>query len=206
MASTTLYLITYLAFFSDEQWLGEGDNKDQLKHNAKSHNNNTNTKDSDTQAIVARAAKLQTDTIEPPAEDRLKLMQESHLFGHFGAEAIVKDLHKNGFHWPNMKKDAIRLTKACPDCQRFTIIRHGYNPLRPIESTVPGDHWSIDLAGPLQETPRGNKYLMIMVDICTRFCLLKPIPDNTAATIVKQLIDAFTTFGIPRIVQSDNGP
>lgn len=185
--------------FPDDQRLGEGNNKDRLKHNAKN-------KDDATPTIAARAAQIQNDTIEPAAEDRLQLIHESHLLGHFGAEAIVKDLHKQGFHWANMKKDAIRVTKSCPPCQRFTIVRHGYNPLRPIDSTIPGDHWSIDLAGPLQETPRGNKYLLIMVDVCTRFCLLKPIPDNTATTIVKQLVDAFTTFGIPRIVQSDNGP
>ena len=130
---------------------------------------------------------------------------ESHLLGHFGADAIVNDIHMKGMHWPHIKNDALRLTQSCAKCLQVNTIRRGYNPLRPISCDIAGDHWSIDLAGPLIKTDRGNEFLLIMVDICTRFCLLKPIPDKTADTIVTRLIDAFTTFGIPRIVSSDNG-
>ncbi|PRP82810.1 KRAB-A domain-containing protein 2-like protein [Planoprotostelium fungivorum] len=58
---------------------------------------------------------------------------------------------------------------------------------------------------PLTTTDRGNNYLLIAVDICTRFYFLRLMTDNTSATTVIHLIDDFTTFGFPRIPQSDNG-
>ncbi|KAG0858323.1 hypothetical protein G6F16_013423 [Rhizopus arrhizus] len=44
-----------------------------------------------------------------------------------------------------------------------------------------------------------------MVDIATRYCILKPIPDKQSMTIVKTLIDVFSNYGFPRVLQSDNG-
>jgi len=44
-----------------------------------------------------------------------------------------------------------------------------------------------------------------MVDICTRFCVLRPIPNKQSDTIVKALIQVFCDFGFPRYLQSDNG-
>ncbi|KAG0777369.1 hypothetical protein G6F21_013371 [Rhizopus arrhizus] len=80
-----------------------------------------------------------------------------------------------------------------------------YNPLRPITATLPGDSWGNDLAGPMKTSLIGNNYLLIMVDIATRYCILKPIPDKQSMTIVKTLIDVFSNYGFPRILQSDNG-
>ncbi|CDH52554.1 hypothetical protein RO3G_11965 [Lichtheimia corymbifera JMRC:FSU:9682] len=209
--------------FPDAYSLGEGENPQQLKNHKKKKNDNPITNDEENEesiptddedddelnAIkdpVARAAqRIIRDYIEPPPEARHQLLLESHLLGHFGADAIVNDIHMKGMHWQHIKNDALRLTQSCAKCLQVNTIRRGYNPLRPISCEIAGDHWSIDLAGRLEKTKRGNEYLLIMVDICTRFCLLKPIPDKTATTIVTQLIDAFTTFGIPRIVSSDNG-
>ncbi|KAG0751239.1 hypothetical protein G6F61_013733 [Rhizopus arrhizus] len=44
-----------------------------------------------------------------------------------------------------------------------------------------------------------------MVDIATRYCVLKPLPDKQSMTIVKALIDVFSHYGFPRVIQSDNG-
>ena len=145
------------------------------------------------------------ETITPPEEAQAQLLEESHLFGHFGAEAIVKDLHLKGMHWSNMKDQAVQLVKACPQCQKFNIMKKGFNPLRPMNNKWPGDHWCIDLAGKLPTTPRGNTFLLVMVDVCTRFCILRPIKDKKASTIVQQMIEVFCLMGIPRIVGSDGG-
>ncbi|PRP82664.1 hypothetical protein PROFUN_10028, partial [Planoprotostelium fungivorum] len=100
---------------------------------------------------------------------------------------------------------ASEIVRSCSKCQQFNIVRRGYYPTRPILSKMPGDHLAIDLAGPLPTTDRGNNYLFIAVDICTRFCFLHPMIDKTSATTVTHLIDYCTIFGFPRILQSDNG-
>jgi transposase InsO family protein len=139
-----------------------------------------------------------------PQERKLLLMRE-HLKGHFASDAIYYGLKRKGIYWSNLKNDAIELVKSCVSCQQFNIVKKGYNPLRPITATLPGDSWGIDLAGPFKTSLRGNNYLLIMVDIATRYCVLKPIPDKSSLSIVKELVDLMITFGIPRVIQSDNG-
>ena len=124
--------------------------------------------------------------------------------GHFGSTHIVKSLISDGFYWPSMRKEAQDLVKACIQCQRYNIGRHGFHPLNPITAALPLDHLSIHL----KEMPvsfSGYKYLLTMVDVFTRFVFLTPIKNKTAKTVVNALYDIFTLVGFPKIIQSDNG-
>ena len=145
------------------------------------------------------------DMMTPPDEERRNLLDQTHLLGHFGADAIVNALHADGIHWQRLKEDALETVKRCPECLHFNIAKHGYHPLKSITANLPGDHWAIDLAGPFATSHKGNNYLLVMVDICSRFCLLRAIPDKTSLTIADQLINIFCDFGLPKILQSDNG-
>jgi hypothetical protein len=57
-----------------------------------------------------------------------------------------------------------------------------------------------------QSNPDG-KYTFIMVyqDHLTKFCNIKPLTLKKASEIAFNLIDMFTIFGAPHILQSDNG-
>ena len=104
-----------------------------------------------------------------------------------------------------MHRDAVKTVQTCIECQKHNISKKGYHPLRPIHAYLPGDHWAIDLAGPFATSHTGNNYLLVMVDICTRFCVLRAIPDKTQDTVVGTVIKIFCDFGFPRYLQSDNG-
>jgi hypothetical protein len=54
-------------------------------------------------------------------------------------------------------------------------------------------------------SPRNNKYLLVVVDVCTRFCFLRPLPDKSATSVAQALFVLFCDVGFPRILQSDNG-
>jgi hypothetical protein len=45
----------------------------------------------------------------------------------------------------------------------------------------------------------------VLIDVHSRFVLLKAIPDKRMETIAALWLDIFTTFGFPKIIQSDNG-
>ncbi|SAM02503.1 hypothetical protein [Absidia glauca] len=143
-------------------------------------------------------------TIEGKLE-RESLLERQHAFGHFGADAMIKAIQADGMTWPNIKQDALEMVKRCNQCMQYNVVRKGYHPLASITANAPGDHWAIDLAGEFTETHNGNVYILVMVDICTKFIIAKPIPDKTAVTIANVLIDVFCTFGFPKIIQSDNG-
>ena len=141
----------------------------------------------------------------PTPEERKELLIDEHLKGHFGSDAIYYALKRKGIYWKDLKNEAAELIKSCTPCQQFNIVRKGYHPLRPITCKLPGDSWGLDLAGPFKTSSQGNNYLLIMVDIATRYCVLKPIQDKSALSIVKELVNLISTFGVMRSIQSDNG-
>jgi transposase InsO family protein len=112
--------------------------------------------------------------------------------------------HKLGYWWPHMRTDILDAVKACEQCQKYTVVKSGYHPSRPVTALLPGDHYQIDLAH-FPESPDGYRYCLLCVDVFTGFLIMRPMKDNTAATTARTLFDIFAIIGIPRILQSDNG-
>lgn len=138
-------------------------------------------------------------------KDRSTLLADTHALGHFGTNAMVKHIHDLGKTWPHLAKDCLEHVKRCPECQRINIARKGYHPLAAIYANLPGEHMAVDLAGPFPVESDGCRYLLVLVDVCTRFVFLRPIANKGALTVAKTLFDIFTTIGFPRVLQSDNG-
>jgi transposase InsO family protein len=119
---------------------------------------------------------------------------------------MYKALLHDGWSWTNMLNDCQEQCKACPDCQRWTIGQHGYHPVAVISAELPFDHVAIDLAGPFTPSPdAGHVYLLVMVDVCTRFVFLRLLQDKSMVAVARQLVQIFCDVGFPKIVQSDNG-
>ena len=118
---------------------------------------------------------------------------------------MTRAIHADGMHWNNLLKDAIATVAKCEQCMRYNIAKKGYHPLRSVTAEQPADHWAIDCAGPFDVSHRGNTFVLVMVDICTKFVLLTPIKDKTATTIAMCLANLFCDFGYPKVIQSDNG-
>lgn len=151
---------------------------------------------------------IHPDYVTPPAENHKELLKEAHdTVGHYGAEQMVKRLHLDGIHWKRLIDDAVEFVRKCPQCQKHNIQARGYHPLQSIYSYVPGDFWHMDLGGPINAhtSTSKNNYFLVMVDSCTRFCLIRPIPNKEAATVTQQLIHIFSDFGYPSVLVSDNG-
>ena len=161
----------------------------------------------DTQSPALRMSQVTqtSDMITPPEDARAGLLQEAHLLGHFGADAIVNALHDDGLHWTNVRKDALNTVAKCPDCQRFNIGKHGYHPLQHVKADRPGDQWAIDLGDFNVTSDSGNNFLLVMLDIFTRFVVLRAIPDKSASTIARTLVDVFSLLGYPMVLTHDWG-
>ena len=130
--------------------------------------------------------------ITPPVEDRHKLLIDQHNFSHFGAEAITKGLWSQGLNWNGIFHQALSIVHAYNICAKSNIVKHGYHPLRTVQSYLPVDHWALDLAGPFKTTLTRNNYLLIAVDLCTKFTILRAIPNKQSDTVAKTLIQDFS--------------
>lgn len=145
------------------------------------------------------------DYICPPEEERDKILNETHEFGHFGSESIVQRIHADGMHWTSIYKDAVETVKSCSECQKHNISKRGYHPLTNIVAHAPFDHVTLDLAGPLPVTENGNIYLFVLTDICTRYTILRALSNKQSDTVAKTLVQIFGDYGLPKIISSDNG-
>ena len=145
------------------------------------------------------------DKVAPPDEEREALVKSTHDAHHCGTESLIKRLWDLGYYWTGLRKMCQAITKNCASCLRHNISRSGFHPLKTIDAVYPFDHLSIDLLGPLKTSEDGNNFVIVLVDIASRFCLLKAIPDKTAVTIATFLLHTFSVFGFPKILQSDNG-
>src|SRR3989338_6727736 len=64
---------------------------------------------------------------------------------------------------------------------------------------------AVDL-GEIRTTSKdGHNFFLVVIDICTRFILIRPLRDKSALTVARKLYRIFADLGVPRIVQSDNG-
>ena len=140
----------------------------------------------------------------PPAAERAALLEAAHNHGHMGYTAIYARLSAAGWWWPNMKDDILTALKSCELCQKYTTVKSGYHPSRPVTALLPGDHYQIDLAQ-FPTSPEGQKYCLVLVDVFTGFIILRALPNKEDITVARALFDIFAIIGIPRILQSDNG-
>ncbi len=60
--------------------------------------------------------------------------------------------------------------------------------------------------GPLPETSRGNKHILVVVDHFTKWCEAFATPDQRASTVAPLLVNhIFSCFGPPIVLHSDQG-
>lgn len=150
------------------------------------------------------------EVIVPRKELRASIIQEAHgnkVYGHKGTGKSFYCVRRNYF-WKGMKKQIEDFVRTCPDCQRIKTSRHRTRQemmiTTPFEETF--ERVQLDIVGVLPTTPRGNKYLLTMIDAFSRMVEAVPLQKIDAENIAK----AFTThyllrYSCPKSVHTDNG-
>jgi len=119
---------------------------------------------------------------DPSVPERASLVQRAYLSGHFGATAMFKSLYLSRVSWPHMLDECRLECLECTQCQRFTIGKHGYHPIKSIHADLTMDHIAIDSAGSLTpSTGDAHVYLSVMADVATRFVLSRTLPSKETA-------------------------
>jgi hypothetical protein len=124
--------------------------------------------------------------------------------GHFGARYMVNSIQATGQTWPDMLEQAQKIVDNCRACQQYNTTREGFHPAQTTDATFPLDHVAIDCAT-LHCTSNGAVYVLIMVDYFTKFVFIRALSDKKMTTIANALWLIFADFGLPKIIQSDNG-
>ena len=145
-------------------------------------------------------------TVPSSASEKSELIQKEHDFGHFGREAVYKALWNKGYWWPNMRAEITTQLSNCDACTRYVVTKAGYNPASFITAAGPWNHVQLDTSVHLPGSPDGYTALLVIIDVFTGFVILRPIKTTSAEIVARKLWKLFCTFGLPKIIQSDNGP
>ena len=132
------------------------------------------------------------------------------LHGHRGVEAtlsLLKGKVPPAEYWTGMRKDVRTFVKQCPCCQFMQSSKTLIATTAPYNVSVraPMDRLNIDTIGPLPPDEHGNTYIIVIIDVFSRFVELYAAPDATALSAAKAVIKWIGRYGNPGEILTDNG-
>lgn len=132
-----------------------------------------------------------------PVKVRLHIltMAHCHLFsGHAGTEKTLLHVLEN-FWWPGITEAVRRFVRGCERCQMNKnpprYLKEGSPTLPAFLPSAPNVCVHVDLYGPLHTSPKGNKYILSMVDTFTKFCVAVVIPSKEASVVVEAIFERY---------------
>ena len=96
---------------------------------------------------------------------------------------------KHRFFWPNMQETVQNFIQVCPECSKSkpnTLQTRA--PMQPIPVGEPFVFWALDYMGPLKETSKGNRHILVLMDHFTKWCEAFPTKDQKASTVASTLV------------------
>jgi transposase InsO family protein len=147
-------------------------------------------------------------TIIVPESLRQRVLEEVHqgrLGEHQGFLTTFQKL-KARFHWPNMRQDAKEYVARCLKCQHFgsSPATSGYGDH--LKADRPGQKWVTDVL--YLENDGNYEMAVTLVDIFSRWSILRPIKDRKSETIAQAIMQMWAESGvhfIPEVIVHDNG-
>jgi len=138
-------------------------------------------------------------------EKVVSLAHDTLLSGHRGCSKTLNRVLQE-FCWPGINNFVLRHVSSCDSCQRN--VSKGTAGKAPLGSLpVIGTPFSvvcIDLTGPLSPPSDGNRWILTIIDMCTRFPECIPLRDKSSS-VAEALLGVFRRVGLPGRINSDRG-
>ena len=136
----------------------------------------------------------------------VRLVQYVHSsYAHYGADKIfllIKDL----IYWKNMFRDIRKILAKCDVCLRTKFPNRYYQGA--MQNIIPkgkNDLVAIDLYGPLPKTAYGNRFVMVIVNVFTKFTQVYAVNKPNARNCLKHLRKYLELIGNCQRVLTDHG-
>ena len=144
-----------------------------------------------------------------PASLRRQAMYVAHhlpLSGHRG-KAKTRSILQKAFAWPRMYTEIDRYVDSCPVCQSTSTAPVPKVPMGITKLSVePFAKVAIDILGPINPaSSTGKQYLLVYVDLATRYPDAVPLSSITTEAVAQALFEICSRVGFPEQVTSDNG-
>ena len=105
--------------------------------------------------------------------------------GHFGIDKTIA-LTEEGFWWPGYVSDVQHWVQSCNTCARTKPPhRSPRAPLQSIPVGGPMEALAIDFVGPLPESDRGNRHILVLTDYYTKWAEAFALKIQKADTVAR---------------------
>ena len=137
----------------------------------------------------------------------MKVAHDSPMAGHMGTRRTT-DRVTSKFYWPGVNADTQRYCVSCDVCQRTvskgSIARAPLGEMPLIDT--PFRRVAVDLIGPIAPmTERGNRYILTLVDYCTRYPEAIALRSIETVRVAEALLEIFSRLGVPDEILTDMG-
>ena len=116
----------------------------------------------------------------------LKLNHDLPSSGYQGVDRTKAQI-KDKLTWYWLGKDVSHYVAACPTCnQNKKATAYGRVPMQEYYAGAPMERIHLDFLGPLQRTPLGNEYVLMMVDQFMKWSSVCPCHHKQARSLRRQ--------------------
>ena len=116
---------------------------------------------------------------------------------HMGIKRSVKRMRSRAY-WLRLTDLVKKFREQCIECQTPKEA-----PMKTHISRAPNERIQIDILGPLIESFRSNKYIIVLTDCFTKWASTYAVPRATAPAVAYAVIDWIGQFGVMKILHSD---
>ncbi len=128
----------------------------------------------------------------------LNQLHSSVTGGHLGFQKLQEKVREH-FYWPGGFADVRQWCRQCVDCASRKM--HGKPPCAPMNPSVtsrPHKRILFDILGPLPETSKKHKYIIVVSDSFSKWTEAFPFPNQEVQTVSCVLVEEWICrFGTP---------
>jgi transposase InsO family protein len=142
-----------------------------------------------------------------PKSLRSKLIFAFHntlISGHMGIRKTFHRLEER-FYWKNMRRDVSSFVNRCAKCQVSKIVRIPPAPASSFNADSPWEVITVDLMGPYPPGTYQSTFLLVVVDMFTKYVELFPLRKAKTEAVTDMLWQVCCRWGVPKVILSDNG-
>lgn len=130
-------------------------------------------------------------------------IQQMHKHGHYGEDAMVELLKRSSFDSEDAREEARRVVRTCHSCQKWKR-RFYHEEMHFLVADKVSDVIGIDALGPLSSPGAPVRYVVVIVDYCSRFMQARPHKKVTAEILIADINQWRKDHGTPRLIMSDS--
>jgi len=160
--------------------------------------------------IIHELNLLEHDHVIP--QDKYKLISKVHntAVGHHGVDRTINKLQANYPNetkdWQCLRENVKNFIRQCPCCQKMSQLKIPIHAAHFTTATYSiMERVSVDVCGPFPTDDYGNTDILVLIDNFTRYLEIFPMPDKSAKSIAKCLLQWVGRYSAPSQLLSDNG-